>query len=144
MASGSADRTIRLWNVQTEQCLYTLQGHTHRIRSVGFSPDGQILASGGDDQTVRLWNAANGNYIRTLVGHTRTIWSIAFNPRDFMLSSGSEDETIRLWDIHTGDCLRGLRMARPYEGMNIKGAIRVNACTAHDTESTGGNRARLT
>jgi WD40 repeat protein len=123
MASGSADRTIRLWNVQTEQCLYTLQGHTHRIRSVGFSPDGQILASGGDDQTVRLWNAANGNHLRTLLGHTRTIWSIAFNPRDFMLASGSEDETIRLWDIHTGDCLRGLRMARPYEGMNIKGAI---------------------
>jgi WD40 repeat protein/transcriptional regulator with XRE-family HTH domain len=123
IASGSADRTIRLWNVQTGQCLYTLQGHTHRIRSVGFSPDGQLVASGGDDQTVRLWNVANGNHRKTLIGHTRTIWSIAFNPSHSILASGSEDETIRFWDIHTGDCLKLLRMARPYEGMNIKGAI---------------------
>jgi len=123
IASGGADRTVRLWEVQTGQCLWTLQGHTHRIRSVEFSPDGQWVASGGDDQTVRLWNAADGKLVKTLVGHTRTIWSVAFNPSNSMLASGSEDETIRFWDIHTGNCLRLLRMARPYEGMNIKGAI---------------------
>jgi WD40 repeat protein/DNA-binding Xre family transcriptional regulator len=123
IASGRADHTIGLWNVQTGQCLCTLQGHTHRIRSVEFSPDGQLVASGGDDQTVRLWSVANGNHRKTLIGHTRTIWSIAFNPSDSILASGSEDETIRFWDIHTGNCLKLLRMARPYEGMNIKGAI---------------------
>ena len=55
MASGSWDRTVRLWDVETGACVKTLQGHRSRVNSVRFSPDGRRLASGSGDRTVRVW-----------------------------------------------------------------------------------------
>ena len=55
LASGSGDRTVRLWDVETGACVKTLEGHGDEVLSVCFSPDGRRLASGSDDSTVRLW-----------------------------------------------------------------------------------------
>ena len=55
MASGSSDRTVRLWDAETGACVKTLEGQGHDVNSVCFSPDGRMVASGGDDRTVRLW-----------------------------------------------------------------------------------------
>ena len=56
LASGSADKTIRLWNLETGKEIRTLPGHDEWVFSVNFSPDGQTLASGSDDKTIILWN----------------------------------------------------------------------------------------
>jgi WD40 repeat protein len=59
LASGSDDRTIRLWDIGshgTSHCRSILQGHTNRVRSVTFSSDGHTLASGSDDGTIKLWD----------------------------------------------------------------------------------------
>ena len=55
LASGSFDRTVRLWDGVTGEHRQTLTGHTDRVYSVSFSPDGRTLASGSRDHTVRLW-----------------------------------------------------------------------------------------
>ncbi|MER3441876.1 MAG: hypothetical protein C4296_10990 [Gemmataceae bacterium] len=55
LASGSFDKTVRVWQVATGQHVRTLQGHTDWVRSVAFSPDGRYLASGSGDKTVRVW-----------------------------------------------------------------------------------------
>ena len=58
LASGSWDKTIRLWDVATGKNTASLKGHTLEVLSVAYSPDGKTLASGSDDQTVRLWDVA--------------------------------------------------------------------------------------
>ena len=64
LASGSGDKTVRLWNPATGEQLQKLEGHTAWVDSVAFSPDGQLLASGSGDKTVRLWNPATGEQLQ--------------------------------------------------------------------------------
>ena len=55
IASGSADFTVMLWNIETGDLLQTFKGHLGEVRSVAFSPDGKLLASRGDDLEIKLW-----------------------------------------------------------------------------------------
>jgi len=58
LASGSYDKTIRLWDVATGREVRTLEGHNGYVFSVAFSLDGKLLASGSSDNTIKLWNVA--------------------------------------------------------------------------------------
>lgn len=126
LASGSYDRTIRLWHWRTGELIHLLHGHTEWVWSVAFHPQPtatqQWLASCGSDNTVRLWEAHSGQLIRTLHGHTNWVRAVTFSPDGTQLISGSSDETIKWWDVATGDCLATLRAPRPYEGVNLTGA----------------------
>ena len=108
LASGSQDRTIRLWNPNNGNLKRTLTGHRDAVNSVAFSPDGRTLASGSWDGTIRLWNPNNGNLKRTLTGHTNGISSVAFSPDGQTLASASGDQTIRLWNPNNGKHIRTL------------------------------------
>ncbi|GHO90788.1 hypothetical protein KSF_008360 [Reticulibacter mediterranei] len=123
LASGSSDQTVRLWDVYTGLCLKSLEGHSNTVRTVSFNIDGGILASGGGDRTVRLWNVHTGQCFRNLHLHSNSVRCVTFDSSGQILISSSEDETIKLWDMKTGEILTSLRSARPYEGMNISGAI---------------------
>jgi WD40 repeat protein len=55
IASGSDDKTVRLWDAASGDLLATLAGHEARVLSVAFSPGGKRIVSGSSDGTVRLW-----------------------------------------------------------------------------------------
>ena len=103
------------------QCIKTLQGHTHWVYAVAFSPDGQTLASGSGDSSVKLWDINSGKCIYTLQGHINWVHSVAFGSNGQTLVSSGDDNTIKLWDIKTGECVKTLRCDHPYERMNITG-----------------------
>ncbi|KAL3251159.1 hypothetical protein ABHI18_010792 [Aspergillus niger] len=119
LASGSYDKTVKLWDAATGALKHTLEGHSSRVTSVAFSNNGQLLASGsGDktiklwdsvysasgsgDNTIKLWDAATGALKHTLEGHSNAVTSVAFSNNGQLLASGSEDKTIKLWDAATG------------------------------------------
>ncbi|WP_293111229.1 hypothetical protein, partial [Moorena sp. SIO4G3] len=98
MASGSRDKTIKLWR-KDGTLLKTLRGHRAGIHSVSFSQDGQMLASGSEDKTVKLWGK-DGSLVMTLDGpdgHTETVHCVRFSPNRQMIASASEDKTVKLW-----------------------------------------------
>ena len=97
-----------LWDVNTGECLYTLQGHANKVRTVAFSRQGNILASGSDDQTVRLWDVCTGQCLQILQGHTNQIRSVGFSPDGQIVASVSDDQTVKLWNVPDGKCLQTL------------------------------------
>lgn len=99
LASGSGDKTVRVWNLDTGQCCKTLHGQTNQVLSVTFSPDGQSLAAVSLDQTIRLWDWRSGQCLRCLEGHTDWAFPVAFSPKGQVLVSGSGDQAVHLWDI---------------------------------------------
>ena len=103
---GSTDRTLRLWDLTTGNCLRTYEGHTEKVTSVAFSPDGRRILSGSEDKTLKLWNPAKDKCLRTFEGHTNKVSAIAFSPDGRRALSGSWDKTLKLWNLANGNCLR--------------------------------------
>lgn len=68
LANSSSNFSVRVWDVQSGQCLNILQGHTSWICSVCFSPDGRILATSSQDGTTKLWDVQTGECFQTLKG----------------------------------------------------------------------------
>ncbi|HKM90940.1 MAG TPA: serine/threonine-protein kinase [Candidatus Acidoferrales bacterium] len=103
LASGSEDKTVKLWDVATQKAVHRWSGHTRAVTSVAFSPDGRVVASGGWDSTVILWATTGSAAGRVLKGHTRPVESVAYSPDGRWIASGSEDDTVRIWDAGTGE-----------------------------------------
>jgi len=104
LASGSLDKTIRLWDVRSGACLFIFEGHSWPVDSIRFSPDGKLLASGSSDRTIRLWNVERGMCIATLEGHTKRVGCVRFSLDGKSVVSCSEDGTLRFWDVETKSC----------------------------------------
>lgn len=107
LASGSDDRTIKLWEVETGRELKTLKGDFGVVSSVAFSADGKWLAS-GSLHTIKLWETATGKELKTFTAGPGGISSVLFSTDGKMLASKSDEET-KLWDVATGKELRTLK-----------------------------------
>jgi WD40 repeat protein len=103
---GKASNTLNLWDAATGALVRAFEGHSDRIFSVSFSPDGGRALSGSDDGTMRLWNAVTGALVRTFEGHSGPVWAVAFSPDGRQAISGSADGTMMLWDAAAGSLLR--------------------------------------
>ncbi|KIL54614.1 hypothetical protein M378DRAFT_47470, partial [Amanita muscaria Koide BX008] len=104
-ASGSVDRTIRIWDAEIGVLVGgPFKGHTGPVTSVAFSPDGNLLVSGSKDETVCVWDTVTGSLTRDpLRGHSDWVWSVAFSPSDGKrILSGAWDKTIRIWNVSDG------------------------------------------
>jgi WD40 repeat protein len=102
LASGSGDKTIKLWSLPDGNLLKTLTGHSDLVLSVAISPDGRLLASGSQDKTIKLWSLPDGAPLKTLTGHSDTVAAVVISPDGRLLASGSQDKTLKLWSLPDG------------------------------------------
>ncbi len=116
---ASADRTVRLWDMNTRQQIKTLGIDLLPKANIVFSPDGKMLASGGvrgdEIDNAYLWDADTGKRLRTFSEHAVSgrsrkfiVSDVAFSPDGKMLASTGGEQTTRLWDVNTGQQIRAL------------------------------------
>ncbi|MGK7922113.1 MAG: DnaJ domain-containing protein [Trichodesmium sp.] len=108
LVSGSADRTVRLWELETGKLKRTFPGHTDKVWAVAWSRDGKTIASGSADKSIRLWNINSYQPPRILQGHSGWITSLAFHPTENILASGSTDFSIKIWSLETESLIGNL------------------------------------
>ncbi|KAJ3312458.1 hypothetical protein HDV04_003058 [Boothiomyces sp. JEL0838] len=122
IATGSSDKTCKLFNIRTGNCLRTFSGHTESILAVQF--DDEKVITGSADYSLRLWqNRDNGSVLCTFLDHSAAVTCLKYiNDK---LISGSEDKTIRIWEI--GEYLKKTK------GLNGEGSRLPNVCNASRT-----------
>ncbi|OAI41529.1 hypothetical protein AYO40_00410 [Planctomycetaceae bacterium SCGC AG-212-D15] len=122
LASGSWDKTVRLWEAVTGKEIRRLDGHEDQVSSVAFTPDGKVLGSGSRDATVRLWDVATGKETRRLKmpgpgGCRSEVKALAFAPDGKMVATVATENfvthSVRLWEVATG------KEVRRFDGVSV-------------------------
>uniref|UniRef100_A0AAR2L436 U3 small nucleolar RNA-associated protein 13 C-terminal domain-containing protein n=1 Tax=Pygocentrus nattereri TaxID=42514 RepID=A0AAR2L436_PYGNA len=106
LASGSQDRTAKLWSLTDMSLLGVFRGHRRGIWCVQFSPVDQVLATASADGSVKLWGLHDFSCLKTFEGHDASVLKIIFVSRGTQLVSGGSDGLVKLWTIKTNECVK--------------------------------------
>ncbi|GAB9470037.1 Pleiotropic regulator 1 [Globisporangium polare] len=99
--TGSADRTIKVWDLASGQLKLTLTGHINAIRGLEVSPRHPYLFSAAEDKKVLCWDLEYNKVIRSYHGHLSGVFSLKIHPTLDVLVTGGRDAVARVWDMRT-------------------------------------------
>jgi WD40 repeat protein len=107
VASGSLDKTVRIWNAVTGQTSLLYNRHSSGVRAISVAPDNKTIASGDGNGMIRVWDTGSGvdHFAPLSDGQPQAVRCIAWSPDGHYIASGSDDSTARLWDAQTGKLL---------------------------------------
>ena len=120
IATGSADKTVKIWSLADYSCLLTLEGHSNSVLKLAWIPyrpvdardkRGSQVASAAGDGLVKIWDASSGEAMSTLDNHTDRVWALTANPTTGALISGGADSVITFWKDTTSATLEAATTA---------------------------------
>ena len=101
VASGSADKTLKIWDTKTGTAIATMEGHTTVAGTISYSPDGTKVASGSFDKTVRVWDTTTGAELLSMKEDSY-VRCVVFSPDGSRIASSTGAKSIHIWDATTG------------------------------------------
>lgn len=105
VASGSQDKTIKVWKLPDLTPVSVFRGHKRGIWSLAFSPVDQALVSASGDKTIKLWNLKDGSCLRTFEGHISSVLRVNFLSAGAQIMSSGADGLMKLWNIRTAESI---------------------------------------
>uniref|UniRef100_A0A3B3ZZN1 Pleiotropic regulator 1 n=1 Tax=Periophthalmus magnuspinnatus TaxID=409849 RepID=A0A3B3ZZN1_9GOBI len=99
--TGSADRTIKIWDLASGKLKLSLTGHISTVRGVAVSTRSPYLFSCGEDKQVKCWDLEYNKVIRHYHGHLSAVYDLDLHPTIDVLVTCSRDASARVWDIRT-------------------------------------------
>lgn len=99
--TGSADRTMKIWDLASGNLQLTLSGHIMAVRDMVISPRHPYLFSCSEDKTVKCWDLEKNVVIRDYHGHLSAVYTIDIHPELDVIVTGGRDSSVRVWDIRT-------------------------------------------
>ena len=102
LLSSSADKSVRLWSLETWTCLVVYKGHDHPVWDVVWGPFGLYFLTGSLDRTARLWRTDHIEDLRMFVGHDKDVDTVCFHPNSAYVFTGSSDKIVRMWAVANG------------------------------------------
>lgn len=129
LLSGSADKTVKIWDVATGDCVATFEGHQGKVTAVVPMSRGRLVASGSDDGTVRIWEVESQQCLKVIPGQGGGVATLALLGGD-MIISGCQDGIARMLDTSAGGVVR--------EFKGHTGAVLAACGLGGDLFATGG------
>lgn len=106
LLSCSADKTVRLWSLETWTCVVIYKEHNAIVWDVRWGPFGHYFLTGSNDRTARLWSTDRVEALRIFVGHDNDVDVVGFHPNNAYVFTGSCDKTVRMWKVTDGSAVR--------------------------------------
>ncbi|KAF7791219.1 hypothetical protein EIP86_002233 [Pleurotus ostreatoroseus] len=98
LATGSGDRTVRLWSLEDFSCVKTFEGHANSVLRVDFVNAGMQMVSAASDGLVKLWNVRTEECMATMDGHEDKVWALAVSSDERTIVSGAADSVVTFWE----------------------------------------------
>lgn len=96
-ATGSGDKSVKLWNLDDFSCIKTFEGHTNSVLQIDFLNQDSQLASSASDGLLKLWNIRTEECIATMDNHEDKVWALAISSDDSKIVTGAADSVVTIW-----------------------------------------------
>ncbi|CAF4204049.1 unnamed protein product, partial [Adineta steineri] len=107
-ATGSADKTAKIWDIRNQKLLAVLSGHRRGIWCVQFSPVNPELATASADGLIKIWSTKEYNCLQTIEGHDASVLRIVYLSMGTQIISSGSDGLLKLWDLKTSTCVKSI------------------------------------
>lgn len=98
MVTGSADNTVKVWDIRMRRNIYTIPAHNNLVSRAQIDPTGEYMVTSSYDNTLKLWTTTGWQPLKILEGHDMKVMSVDISPNGHWISSTCYDRTFKLWN----------------------------------------------
>ncbi|KIJ64829.1 hypothetical protein HYDPIDRAFT_111454 [Hydnomerulius pinastri MD-312] len=147
IASGSRDKTVRVWDVETELLLHTLEGHEADVHSVHISPNSKRVASGSWDGALQVWDIKTGELAFKPIKCNGQVLHVRFSPGGDRIASAhvlTAAAGIQIWNADTAQCILSIKDEAYSVAWSLNGEQLISGGWKHITiwDSLSGQQIR--